>query len=479
MAGSSRRVCDFFCQPNPGNILPTLKGGRFLVTSRMGCNGGIAVTGPFADINAAADNGSSLALNPRRPRMDSPTRFDRRHFVGMLAGMGAFAALGGTTKPSAAFATDSGTELSVGELQSRELVRFPDKVPLILLTDRPPQLETPLQYFFSDLTPNDAFFVRWHLSGIPTSVDLRTFRLEVSGLVQKPLSLSLDELKSKFEPISVVAVGQCAGNSRSFFRPMVPGGQWTHGAMGNAQWKGARLKDVLDAANVRAGATEVYLRGLDVPPLKGTPPFEKSLKLDHARDGEVMIAYEMNGEPFPMLNGFPIRLVVPGWYATYWVKSLSAITVSDEPLKSFWMQKAYRIPNNPAADEDPSHQSQDTIPIHRMAVHSVFLRPEPGEKLLAGRSYQLEGLAMDGGSEIRRVEVSKDGGQTWSDVSLDPEIGKYSWRRWRADWIPPARGNYRLMARATNAAGEAQLASQWNHSGYQRSVIEHLDAVVL
>jgi len=161
------------------------------------------------------------------------------------------------------------------------------------------------------------------------------------------------------------------------------------------------------------------------------------------------------------------------------VKSLSSITVADQPLKSFWMQKAYRIPNNPTANEDPSHLSQDTVPINRMAVHSIFLRPGPNEKLLAGRSYQLEGLAMDGGSEIRRVEVSKDGGQNWTDASLDAEIGKYSWRRWRADWTPPARGNYRLMARASNAAGEAQLTSQWNRSGYQRSLIEQYDAVVL
>src|SRR5271167_3385250 len=260
----------------------------------------------------------------------------------------------------------------------RKLVRYPQKTDLILLTDRPPQLETPLKYFRTDLTPNDAFFVRWHLSGIPTTVDLRTFRLEVGGHVNKPLSLSLKDLQSKFEPVSVVALAQCAGNSRSLFEPRVPGGQWGNGAMGNARWKGVRLKDVLDAAGVQAGAIQVGLQGLDVPPLPKTPRFEKSLAIDHARDGEVMIAYEMNGAPLPMLNGFPIRLVVPGWYATYWVKALSSITVSDEPLKSFWMQKAYRIPNNATANEDPSHLSQDTVPINRMAVHSIFLRPGPG-----------------------------------------------------------------------------------------------------
>ncbi len=410
--------------------------------------------------------------------MDLPKRVDRRHFVSMLASMGAFTAAGGWSRPAAAWPLESSPVLTAHDMQNRELVRFPGKVPMILLTDRPPQLETPLQYFFSDLTPNDAFFVRWHESGIPTTIDLSTFRLGVGGLVEKPLSLSVEELKSKFEPVSVVAVNQCSGNFRSLFRPMVPGGQWNCGAMGNALWKGVRLKDVLDAAGVRSGAMEVYFRGLDMPPLKQTPPVEKSLKLEKAREGEVMIAYEMNGEALPMLNGFPIRLVVPGWYATYWVKSLTQITVSDKPLDSFWMQKAYRIPNNPEANEDPGHLSPDTVPINRMAVHSIFLRPSLDEKLLAGHSYQLEGLALDGGSLIRKVEVSKDGGKSWSEAALDPEIGKYSWRRWRAEWTPQ-RGSYTLMVRATNGAGETQLTSQWNRSGYQRSVVERLDVVVL
>jgi len=411
--------------------------------------------------------------------MDSPTRYDRRHFVGMLAGVGAAAAVGGVNGPVRAFAAAPDAEQGSAESAGRLLVQYPEKVPLILLTDRPPQLETPLHYFDFDLTPNEAFFVRWHLAGIPTTVDTRSFRLEVGGLVKQPLSLSLDDLKSKFEPSSIIALNQCSGNARSLFRPMVPGGQWTQGAMGNALWKGVRLKDVLDRAGVNAGATEVHLHGLDVPSLPATPAFQKSLAIDHARDGEVMIAYEMNGAPLPMLNGFPIRLIVPGWYATYWVKALSSITVADQTLKSFWMEKAYRIPNNPAAMEDPAHLASETVPINRMVVHSIFLRPAPDEKLLAGRAFQVSGLALDGGSEIRRVEVSKDGGQSWSDAALDPPIGKYSWRRWRHDWTPPSPGNYRLQVRATNADGETQRTEQWNRSGYQRSVIEQNDVVVL
>src|SRR6516164_2919979 len=360
-----------------------------------------------------------------------------------------------------------------------ELVRYPQKAELILLTDRPPQLETPLKYFTTDLTPNDAFYVRWHLSGIPTSVDTRTFRLEVGGHVNKQLSLSLQDLRTKFEPVSVVALCQCAGNSRSLFEPRVPGGQWGFGAMSNARWKGVRLKDVLDAAGVLPGTVQVGLRGLDTAPIPQTPRFEKSLPIDRARDGEVMIAYEMNGAPLPMLNGFPIRLVVPGWYATYWVKSLSSITVLDQPLKTFWMDTAYRIPDNSGAEESPQQLAKTTVPITRMSLHSIFVKPTVDEKVRAGQSYALEGVANDGGSGIKQVEVSTDDGKSWSNATLGNDLGKYSWRRWSAKWTPQAKGPYRLLVKATTNDGQQQVPSQWNRSGYQRDGIEHVEVEAL
>src|SRR6478609_2050577 len=171
----------------------------------------------------------------------------------------------------------------VGTLSSpTNLIRFPEKTEMILLTDRPPQLETPLHYFRQDLTPNEAFFVRWHLEGVPTSVDLRTFRLNVSGHVRQPFQLSVDELRSQFEPISIVAVNQCSGNSRSFFEPRVPGGQWKHGAMGNARWTGVRLRDLLRRAGLRAGAVQVAFDGLDEGPLPTVPDYIKALDVDRA-----------------------------------------------------------------------------------------------------------------------------------------------------------------------------------------------------
>ena len=228
----------------------------------------------------------------------------------------------------------------------RLLVRYPQKRPLIQMTSRPPQLETPFSVFDGGaITPNDAFFVRYHLADIPTSIDPEAFRLDVKGKVDKPLSLSLADIKS-MDAIELTAVNQCSGNSRGFFEPRVAGGQLANGAMGNARWKGAPLKVILDRAGVQAGAKQVTLGGLDGPVVPETPDFVKALDIDHALDGEVMIAYAMNGQDLPYLNGFPIRLVVPGYYGTYWVKHLNEIQVIDSIYDGFWMKTAYRVPDN-------------------------------------------------------------------------------------------------------------------------------------
>src|ERR1700739_1539313 len=387
---------------------------------------------------------------------------NRRGFLQLLGASGAAALTASCNRVSAVAGTSPGLA---------RLVRFPEKTEMILLTDRPPQLETPLHYFRQDLTPNEAFFVRWHLEGIPTSVDLRTFRLNVSGHVRQPLQLSVDELRSQFEPNSIVAVNQCSGNSRSFFEPRVPGGQWKHGAVGNARWTGVSVKSILDRAQLKSGAVDVSFNGLDAPPLPTVADFVKALSIDHARDGEVMIAYAMNDQALPMLNGFPLSLVVPGWYGTYWVTSLSDITFLSRAFSNFWTDKAYRIPEAANGTESPKDLAKDTVPINRFNVRSIFVRPAPGETVHSGIPNEIEGVAFDSGRGIRRVEVSTDGGATWTDARLDAEIGKYSWRRWRASWTPRNRGQYRLMARATNAIGETQSRHKWNPRGFMWNVI--------
>src|ERR1700719_2929496 len=222
----------------------------------------------------------------------------------------------------------------------------PGKVPLILLTDRPVQLETQRHYFQTAFTPAEAFYVRWHLDGIPNAVDLKEWRLRVEGSVQKPLTLSLPDLLTKFRSVSVAAVNQCSGNSRSRLQPRVAGGQWGNGAMGNALWTGVKLRDILNAAGVKSGSVEVQFQGLDTgkgPEGFGSNKFMKSLGLDNPVLDECVVAYSMNGEQLPMLNGFPVRLVVPGFFATYWMKSLTWIRVLDKPDDNFWMKTAYRI----------------------------------------------------------------------------------------------------------------------------------------
>src|SRR5437660_940703 len=223
----------------------------------------------------------------------------------------------------------------------RRLVTFPQKRPLILITTRPPQLETPFSVFNEGLlTANDAFFVRYHLSQVPTAIDPDNFTVAIKGKVNSSLTFSLADLKTKFEPVELVAVNQCSGNGRGFSNPRVAGGQMGNGAMGNAQWKGVRLKDVLNKAGVAAGAKQVTFNGLDKPVVETIPDFVKALEADHALDGEVMLAYEMNGEALPMLNGYPLRLVVPGYFGTYWVKHVSEITVVDESFNGYWMNPA-------------------------------------------------------------------------------------------------------------------------------------------
>jgi DMSO/TMAO reductase YedYZ molybdopterin-dependent catalytic subunit len=356
----------------------------------------------------------------------------------------------------------------------RPLVRYPGKRPLIQLTARPPQLETPFSVFDEGvITPNDAFFVRYHLADIPLAIDPETYRLEIKGKVETPLSLSLSDLKA-FEAVEIVAVNQCSGNSRGFFEPRVAGGQLANGAMGNARWKGVPLKAMLDRASVQKGAVQVAFDGLDGPVVPETPDFTKALNIDHARDGEVMIAYAMNGQDIPWLNGYPIRLVVPGYYGTYWVKHLNTITVLDRPLDSFWMTAAYRIPANACACTEPGKAPASTIPINRLSIRSFVTSLVNGAKVSTGQEVTLRGIAFDGGYGITDVTVSIDGGQNWTAAKLGQDLGRYSFRPWTLP-IKLVKGTHDIKVRAFNRIGHSQpMDPLWNPAGYMRNVVETL-----
>ncbi len=395
--------------------------------------------------------------------------FDRR---GLLqAGVGAALASTGGMVP--AEAADPPVAVLPFANGGRPLVRYPQKRPLLQLTTRPPQLETPFKVFDEGtLTPNDAFFVRYHLADTPPSIDPDTWQISIGGEVERPLTLALKDLKTQFKPLEYVAVLQCSGNSRGFFEPRVGGGQAGNGLMGNASWKGVSLKAVLDKAGVKAGAKQIQFDGADGPVLQGTPDFAKALDVDHAMDGEVMLAFEMNGKDLPILNGFPVRLVVPGWYGTYWVKHVNMITVLNHPLDNFWMKTAYRIPDNECACVAPGTAPASTVPINRLNVRSFITNLADGARVKASKRTHLRGMAFDDGTGIRSVELSTDGGKSWKPAKLGPNLGKYAFRPWTAD-VVLAPGAHALKVRATNNADKGQpLEPTWNPSGYMRNVIE-------
>jgi DMSO/TMAO reductase YedYZ molybdopterin-dependent catalytic subunit len=394
----------------------------------------------------------------------------RRQFLAGVGGLGLTGLLGAPAS--------SGNEETVvlpfvnGE---RTLVEtLPQKGAMVSQRARPPMFETPFEVFDQGIfTPNDRFYVRWHLANIPTVVDPRTFRLNVRGHVKNPISFTLDELVRKFKPIEFAAVNQCSGNSRGFFAPRVAGGQWANGAMGNALWKGVSLKALLDSAGVKAGALQIRFKGLDTGILPQTPDFVKSLDVDHSLDGEVMIAYAMNGQRLPLLNGYPLRLVVPGWYATYWVKMLNDIEVLDKPDDNFWMTRAYLIPDTPLADIVPGQQGVKLIPINRMVPRSFITNVKDQAEIKVGETRTVRGIAFGGDTGLAKVLFSADAGSHWQETRLGPDHGKYSFRQWTVELRPSSMGPQTLMVKAFNTSGASQPdRANWNGSGFMRNVVE-------
>ncbi|HZT61989.1 MAG TPA: molybdopterin-dependent oxidoreductase [Burkholderiales bacterium] len=396
----------------------------------------------------------------------------------LLVGAGALTAFGAAR----AFAADPGgtgvlgfTELPDGTLAEQTLFKLPGKVPLIKKTYRPPNFETPIEYFRTPVTRNDAFFVRWHLAGIPEIKGLE-WALAVGGeSAERELKFNLADLKKDFKPAEVTAVCQCSGNRRGLFEPHVAGVEWGVGAMGNAVWRGVRLKDVLARAGVKADALEVVLDGADTAPLDKTPDFVKSIPVEVAMDENTLIAFEMNGKPLPHWNGFPVRLVVPGWTGTYWVKQLVSVKLVSRPEANFWMSTAYRLPRG--RFKTPSFKSQvkeANEPITTMVVNSLVTSLRNGQQLPRGMPIEVKGIAFDGGSGIDKVEVSSDG-MTWHSAKLGRDLGRFSFREFSMSLPGRDRGALVVMARATARSGETQVEQLiHNPAGYHHNVIQRL-----
>ena len=348
---------------------------------------------------------------------------------------------------------------------------FPGKGEMIVQRINAPVLETPMSVFREGvITPNDRFFVRWNWP-MPTEVKAGAHRVAVGGAVKKAVSLTLEEIAAAGEPVSVVAINQCAGNGRGLSEPRVTGTQWGNGAMGCAKWTGVRLKDVLALAGGTApSAKRVRFAGLDVPLTEGAPQFIKSIPTEIAMRDDVLVAWAMNDEPLSILHGFPLRIVVPGWFSTYWVKILSTIEVLSDEDDSYYVAKSYRVPTAPVTPEDKDFP---TVPITAMPPRAFITSHADGGVVAKGKPLVLEGITFGGDAALERVDLVGDGWEV--PCTLGPDEGPYAFRRWSVT-LPQVSGDLaRIGPRAKNVTGAVQPEQlAWNPSGYARNVIERI-----
>ncbi len=371
----------------------------------------------------------------------------------------------------AAIAAGATPSILTWALPQQQSVAVPGEDGMVLRSYRFFDLESPVEYFNTWLTPVPHFFVRNHMHE-PSELDPAAWRLSLGGEVEKPVSLTLGEL-SKLETHSVVNTLECAGNGRSLHRPQVPGVQWGKGAVGTARFSGPRLRDLLQRAGVKSTGKHVMFRGLDEVPGK-VPPFIRSIPIEKALDADTLVAIHMNGSPLTRHHGFPARALVPGWIGAASCKWITEIKVLDKEFVGNFMSPAYRFPNQPGKPGD-SVKPEDTHPVTALSVKSVISGPSEGARLKSGR-VAVHGAAWAGGADIAKVEISTDGGTTWSPATLGHAQAHYAWRLWTYDWKPGKSGDYTIMSRATDSQGHTQPPTAvWNPSGYLYNAIDQVN----
>lgn len=355
---------------------------------------------------------------------------------------------------------------------SRVLAADPaNKEGMITRVTRAQHLETPIGELRNWVIPTDRFFVRSHF-GPPPVESLKDWRLQIGGEVRRPLRLTLADLKG-FEKVTLPAVLQCSGNGRAFFSPKTPGTQWEKGAVGNAWWTGVRLADVLEQAGVGPKAGHVQLLGADRPALPSVPLFVRSVPIEKAMHAATLLAYEMNGEPLPLLHGAPVRLIVPGWAGDAWVKWLAHLNVQEHEAEGYYMQTAYRMPVKPVRSGE-TVKPAETVPVADMPVKSLIAHPVEGAVLPLG-DLLIEGVAFTGEGEVVRVEVSLDNGGRWQEAELVGERAAYAWRLWRYAWTRVQPGSYTILSRATDSRGQTQpITPVWNPGGFLWNAIDRV-----
>jgi sulfane dehydrogenase subunit SoxC len=318
----------------------------------------------------------------------------------------------------------------------------------------------PLEMLREPVTPVGLHYLLIHFD-IP-AVDAATWRLRIGGLVEQELELGLDELRAR-PAVTMPVTLECAGNGRALMPPRSPSQPWLLEAVGNASWTGTPLAPLLREAGIGESAAEVVFTGLDRGIQGGVEhDYERSLPLDEALRDDVLLAYEMNGAALPPQHGYPLRVVVPGWYGMTHVKWLSAITVVDAPFRGWQQELAYRLGKSEDEHGEPVTRIEPRALLVPPGIPDFFERT----RTLAAGPCRLEGRAWSGWGTIERVEVSTDGGETWSDAALGEPAQLYAWRGWSLDWGAQP-GEHVLMCRATDSSGRSQPAEpDWNLGGY-------------
>lgn len=324
---------------------------------------------------------------------------------------------------------------------------------LIPRQQNPDNLESPFTALDRFITPNNLFYVRSHFA-VP-KLDPATWRLKVEGAVERPMNLSYEEIR-KMPSRTLTATLECAGNSRGFLVPKAKGVGWKLGAVSNAEWTGVPLTAILEWAGVKDRAVEVILEGADAGTMSGESKpagpihFARSLPLDRARKGNVLLAFQMNHVALPAAHGFPLRAVVPGWYGVASIKWLTRILVTERPFNGFFQSIEYSI----FTQRDGLAA---VVPITEMQVKAEVAHPAEGAVIAANTDYRIHGAAWTGDSAIAKVEVSTDGGKTWTAAHLLGQAVPHAWRLWELRWHTPAQpGRHTVMARATDQRGRTQ-----------------------
>jgi DMSO/TMAO reductase YedYZ molybdopterin-dependent catalytic subunit len=414
-------------------------------------------------------------MSNEKSRNGLPITMSRRH---VLTGGTAFAAALGLPIP---FLDNLPAGLSPVALAQTPNGVLDEKAELTLLGDRPVNMETPPHLLDDDLTPAARFFVR--NNGLPPSgLDSSdaSWRLRIDGEVDNELDLSITDLKQQFETIDLDLVVECGGNGRAFYQPAASGNQWTFGAVGCARWTGVRLRDVLAAAGLKQSAVHTAHYSADTH-LSGDPDrdaISRGVPIAKAVEPHSMIAWAMNGEPLPLLNGHPLRLVIPGWPGSCSQKWLNRIWVRDQVHDGEKMLgTAYRVPAFPVAP-GTSVDNSDMETITSMPVKSLITHPQTGVRVAVGGSVDVRGSAWSGDTAVDRVDISIDFGATWQAVEMPPAANRYAWRRWHSQISLPERGYYEVWARAIDVDGRAQPATTpgWNPKGYLNNM-QHRVAV--